>query len=38
MTGLFILAWVFVSVADGDTLTLREATTTIHIRLAVMVQ
>ena len=34
MTELFLLAWVFVSAADGDTLTVRDGDTKTTLRLA----
>lgn len=34
MTELLLLAWVFVSAADGDTLTIRRGNERLHIRLA----
>ena len=34
MTELFLLAWVLVSAADGDTMTVRDGTEHLHIRLA----
>jgi hypothetical protein len=31
MTELFLLAWVFVSAADGDTLTIRDGSEHLHV-------